>query len=308
MTADPPPRLEAHDALGTTLFCLGDYTAARTHVEQGIALADPTTQRAQVLRNGEASGMRCLGVAANALWCLGYPSQAMQRSQEALALAQELAHPYSLAAARHWAAHLHHRRREVPAVQTQADALLTLATAQGFRSWRGLAPAGGAGRWPCRASARGPGAAAPGPGGHQGHGAELLRPLCLVLLAEAAGHVGQVEEGLRLLADALTALEASGQGDPLAEAYRLQGSLLLRRAVSDATQVEACFQQALTLPAASRLNPGSCARPRAWHGSGSSRASAPKPASCWCRVYGWFTEGFDTADLQEARALLDELS
>ena len=85
------------------MFYLGDYAAARTHVEQGIALIDPTTQRAQALRQGEASGLRCLGVAAQALWCLGYPAQAVQRSQEALALAQELAHPYSLAAAQHWA-------------------------------------------------------------------------------------------------------------------------------------------------------------------------------------------------------------
>jgi hypothetical protein len=153
--ADPLPRLEAHDALGTTLFFLGDYTAARTHVEQGVTLADLTTQRAQVRRNGEASGMRCLGVAANALWCLGYPSQAIQRSQEAMALAQELDHPYSLSVAQHWAAHLHHRRREVPAVQAQADALLTLSTAQGFTlmagfgtCWRSWALAlQGQGRW-----------------------------------------------------------------------------------------------------------------------------------------------------------------
>ena len=74
-TADPMQRLEAHDALGTTLFYLGDYAAAWTHVEKGIALTDPTTHHAQALRQGEASGLRCLGVAAQALWCLGYPAQ-----------------------------------------------------------------------------------------------------------------------------------------------------------------------------------------------------------------------------------------
>ena len=78
-------------------------------------------------------------------------------------------------------------------------------------------------------------------------GQELLRPLCLVLLAEAAGHAGQVEEGLRLLAEALAVLETSGRGDMLAEAYRLQGELLLRQAVPDAAQAEACFQQALAI-------------------------------------------------------------
>ena len=135
--ADPTHLLEAHDALGTTLFYLGDYAAARTHLEQGIALTDPAAQRALALRHGEAPGVRCLAMAANTLWCLGYPAQAVRRSQEALALAQALAHPYSLALAQHFAAFLHHRRREAPAVQAQADALLTLATAQGFPLWVG---------------------------------------------------------------------------------------------------------------------------------------------------------------------------
>ena len=87
--------------------------------------------------HGVAPGVGCLAIAANTLWCLGYPAQALRRSQEALALAQALAHPYSLAFAQLWAAVLHHHRREVPAVQGQADALLALATAQGFPFWVG---------------------------------------------------------------------------------------------------------------------------------------------------------------------------
>ena len=230
------------------MFYLGEYAAARTHLEQGIALTDPTAQRALALRHGVAPGVRCLAIAANTLWCLGYPAQAVQRSQEALALAQALAHPYSLAVAQHWAAFLHYRRREAPAVQAQAEALLTLATAQGFplyvgygTCWRGWALAmqgqGEAGLAQMRQ----------GLAAVLATGQTLARPLCLVLLAEAAGHVGQVEEGLRLLAEALAAFEASGRGDLLAEAYRLQGELLLRQAVPDAAQAEACFQQALAI-------------------------------------------------------------
>jgi predicted ATPase len=78
-------------------------------------------------------------------------------------------------------------------------------------------------------------------------GQMLARPRCLVLLAEAVGHTGQVVEALRLLAEALAALETSGQGDLLAEAYRLQGEFLLRQALPDASQAEACFQQALAV-------------------------------------------------------------
>jgi predicted ATPase len=91
--ADPTHRLEAHDVLGQTLFYLGDYTAARIHFEQGIALTDLAAQWTLVLRRGLVPGVQCLGMAANALWCLGYPAQTVRRSQEALALAQELVHP-----------------------------------------------------------------------------------------------------------------------------------------------------------------------------------------------------------------------
>jgi predicted ATPase len=246
--ADPLRRLEAHDALGLTLFEVGDYAAARTHLEQGSALTDLTAPRNFVLRNLEMPGVRCLAVAANALWCLGSPAQAVRWSRQALTLAQALTHPYSLAVAQFWAAWLHYRRRDVPAVQAQADASLTLATTQGFpllvgygTSWRGWALAmqgeGAAGLMQLRQ----------GLAAALATGQEQARPICLVLLAEAAGHVGQVEDGLHLLAEALTAVEANGQGDMLAEVYRLQGALLLRQAAPDVTQAEACVQQALTI-------------------------------------------------------------
>jgi tetratricopeptide (TPR) repeat protein len=136
-TADPTRLLEAHDTLGNLLFYLGDYAAAHTHFEQGIVLTDPAAQRALALRSGMAPGVGCLGMAAHTLWCLGYPTQAVRRSQEALAQAQALAHAHSLVVAQHWAAWLHQRRRDVPAVREQADALLSLATAQGFPLWVG---------------------------------------------------------------------------------------------------------------------------------------------------------------------------
>jgi class 3 adenylate cyclase/tetratricopeptide (TPR) repeat protein len=194
-------RLEAHSVLGHTLFFLGDYAAARTHLEQGIALAEPSAQLGLALRHGEATGVRCLAMAATTLWCLGYPSQAVRRCQEALGLGQALAHPYSLAMAQHWAAVLHHRRREVSAVRAQADALLDLANAQGFpimagygTCWRGwtLAMQG--------QGATGLGQMHEGLAAAMAIGQLLSRPFCLLLLAEAAGQVGQAAEGLRLLA------------------------------------------------------------------------------------------------------------
>jgi predicted ATPase len=139
-------------------------------------------------------------------------------------------------------------------------------------------------------------------------GQELLRPLCLVLLAEAAEHAGQVEEGLHLLAEALTVLEASGQGDLLAEAYRLQGSLLLRQSVTATVQAEACFQQALTIARRQKARSwelrAATSLARLWQQQG-KRAEARELLA---PIYSWFTEGFDTADLRDARTLLSTLA
>jgi hypothetical protein len=137
-SAAPTPRLEAHAALGLTLCYLGEYAAALTHLEQGVALTDLAAQRALALQHDAVPGVRCLAVMASTLWCLGAPVQAVRRSQEGLALAQQLAHLYSLAVAQYWAVWLHYRRREVPAVQAQAEALWTLAISQGFPLWVGV--------------------------------------------------------------------------------------------------------------------------------------------------------------------------
>jgi predicted ATPase len=253
--------------------------------------------------------VRCLAFATWTLWCLGYPAQAVRRSQEALALAQALAHPQSLAYAQHYAAFLYHRRREVLAVQAQADALLALAIEQGFPIWVGCGTCWQG--WVLAMQGQGEAGLAQM---HQGlaailaTGQELSRPLCLVLLAEAVGYAGQVEEGLRLLAEALAVVEASGRGDMLTEAYRLQGEFLLRQAIPDAAQAEACFQQALSLARRPQAKSwelrAAMSLSRLWEQPGRGDAAYELLAA----VYGWFTEGFDTADRQEAKALLEELA
>jgi predicted ATPase len=290
------------------LFFRGEYAAARSHLEQGIALIDPMVQWPQALRHGEAPGVRCLTVAALTLWCLGYPEQALRHSLEGLALAQTLTDPYSLAHAQHWAASLQRHRREVPAVLAQAEAILALATAQEFPvyvehgvCWRGWALA-----------MQGQGKA----GLDQMHkglqtlldkGLELSRPLWLILLAEATGHVDQVEEGIRLVAEAITVLEASGRGDMLAEAYRIQGVLLLRQAAPDVVEAEACFQQALAIARHQQAKSwelrAAMSLSRLWQRQGKGAAAYQVLAE----VYAWFSEGFDTPDLREAGALLATL-
>jgi len=129
-----------------------------------------------------------------------------------------------------------------------------------------------------------------------------------MLHAEAVGHAGQIGEGLRLLAKALVEIEVSGRGELLAEAHRLHGALLLRQSVPDAPQAEVCFQQALAVARRQQAKSwelrAATSLARLWQQQG-KRAEAH---ALLAPVYGWFTEGFETADLQDARALLEALA
>ncbi len=137
--------------------------------------------------------------------------------------------------------------------------------------------------------------------------AELWWPYYLAVLAEVYGHIGRVEEGLRALTEALTLVHTTGERYWEAEVHRLQGELLLQRAVPDAPQAEACFQQALAVArdqqAKSLELRAAMSLSRLWQRQDKREEAGELLAA----VYGWFTEGFDTADLQEAKALLEGL-
>jgi len=132
---DPALAVIAHNALGSTWFYLGAFPAARQHVEAGITLYTPDQRRTPVFRLGQDPGVACRVYAAATLWVLGYPDQAVGHLHEALALAQALSHPFSLAYARYWAAQVFQFRRDVPTVHEQAEACVTLSTERGFPNW-----------------------------------------------------------------------------------------------------------------------------------------------------------------------------
>jgi predicted ATPase len=270
---------------------------------------DPTMQPVLALRHGLAPGVRCLTIAGLTLWCLGLPTQAVQRSQEALTLALALVHPYSLAATHLWVSLLYQRRRDIAALAVQSDALVTLATTQGLPLLRGY------GTWLHGWALAMQGQVEEGLvelrqglTALRATGQELSQPPCMVSLAQVMGHAGQVTEGLRLLAEAVTMFEADGRGDMLGEAYRLQGILLLRQAVPDVVQGEACLQQALALARRQHARSwelrAAMSLARLWQQQGKRTAAYDLLAP----IYGWFTEGFDTADLRDAKALLVALA
>jgi predicted ATPase len=306
--AAPPFRLEAHEVLGATLFYQGDFATAHQHLEQGMALIDPVVQRSRGRLYGIVPGVRCLALTAQTLWYLGSPSLARQRGQEALEQVQALDHPHSLALAHFYMVFLQYCLRDVEALQRQVDALLTLATAHEFPIFRceGLFWQG----WILALQGHGPAGVAQMSQGMATSltlGQHIARPLYLMLLAEAAAHTCLEEAGVPLLAEALAACQASGRGDLHAEVYRLQGALLWRRSRLDIAQATACFQQALAIArhqhAKSWELRAATSLARLWQQQG-QRVEAYELLA---PVYDWFTEGFDTADLQEAHALLVDL-
>ena len=128
----------AHRALGRTLFFLGAVASAHAHFTQGIALYDPQQHRASAFLYGEDAGVVCHSLAALDAVALGYPDQRLVRSHEAVTLAQQVAHPFSLGYALSAAAEFHQLRREVRCTQERAEAAIILATEQGFPYWRAV--------------------------------------------------------------------------------------------------------------------------------------------------------------------------
>jgi len=298
----------AHRALGNTFYHLGELTQARAHLEQGIALYDPQQHRSLAFLYGQDIAVICRAWGALALWLLGYPDQALQRIHEALTLAREMAHLSSLAYALDWAAMLHRFRREVEAAQERAAAAITLSTEQGFAlyvAWGTIVRG-----WSLAEQGQGAEGTAQI---HQGltfsraSGIQAVLPYHFALLAEAYGKAGQGEEGLRVLAEALTMVNSTGERNYEAELYRLKGELLLQQAAEGGNEAETCFRQALDIARQQQAKSlelrAAMSLGRLWQHQGKCEAAHELLAP----IYGWFTEGFDTADLQEAKGLLKAL-
>jgi predicted ATPase/class 3 adenylate cyclase len=308
---DPALLLGAHYSLGVTLANVGAFAPARTYLERGIALYDsqPHATPHTILGAMRNYGVSFRTLVVEILEALGYPDQAVQRSQEALTMAHALARPFDLVAALRFSARLHAHRREWQTAQAHAEALLALATEHGFaryvalgaffqgwaRAAQGQGAEGIAQMWQSLDAGRATGTA-------------LSIPEVLAQLAEAYGQVGQVKEGMHLLAEALAVVDNTGERYYEAELHRLHGELLLRHAVPEAQAAETCFQQALTVARRQQAKSWelrtAMSLSRLWQRQGKRTEARELLAP----VYGWFTEGFDTADLQEAKALLEELA
>jgi DNA-binding SARP family transcriptional activator/predicted ATPase len=305
---DPLLVMLGHWHLGFVLFGLGEYATARSHLLQVISFYDPRQhhQPLMILRGVDA-GPSALAYDACCLWCLGYPEQGVKRRQEALALAGELGHPFTMADVLCYGGCVFDQmRQDGQALQDNAEKLILLTRdkvsswASTVRCFQGEATAllG----HPLEGIARlREGLATMASMGVRCHLSSALRAL-----AKAQAGAGNTEEGLATLTQALLSVQETGDHHWEAELCRLRGELLLvqgENAEAEASlwkgiEVARC-QQAKSWEL--RATVSLC---RQWQKQGRQEEARQLLAE----IYGWFTEGFDTPDLQEAQALLQELS
>jgi predicted ATPase len=303
---DPVVIAAGHRMLANTAWWQGELADAQAHCRQGLASYDPEQHRASMVSYGQDSGVACGWIEALTLWVLGYPDQARQGMEDTLARARELAHPFSVAQALNFSAHLHQLRREPQAAQVCAEEGLALCTEQGFDvygTWC-LLPRGWAVAHQNKVE-EGVAYIQTGLAARRALGPTAALPWFLALLGEAYGSAGKFGEGLRALDEALWWVQHNEEHLYEAEVYRLTGELLLGQSASDAAKAEDCFQQALAIAARQRAKSwqlrATISLGRLWRQQGEKRNARELLEP----VYGWFVEGFDTADLQDAKALLD---
>jgi predicted ATPase len=296
-----------HLSSGRNLSFAGRFTPSRSHLEEVLALYDPSSHRSLAHQAGFHPHVHSRAVLGIVLFCLGYPDQAFAQSGAAIAEAQRLAHPPSLAVSLTPGNILLSLVGGNVALDKRAEQLAAVATEQGFAHWRAQ---GTIYRGWVRVKngdvAEGISLLRGGSAAYRATGAKVWMPNYTGLLARACEIAGRIEEALTLLDDALQIVDRTGERWVEAELYRHKGQLLLRQGHAEAA--EELYRKALSIAREQEAKlwelraAASLARLRRDQGRRAQARDLLGP------VYDWFTEGFDTPDLKQAKALLDELA
>ncbi|MSQ46992.1 MAG: hypothetical protein EXR78_01180 [Deltaproteobacteria bacterium] len=329
---DPGFLLEARIALGNTSFLRGDFAFAHRQFKHALELYDPQHHRSHAFVYGLDPRVFGLARMGQILWLRGYPDQALQKAHDVLALAREIAHSFSSAIAELHVGHIHLYRREPRAVQQQAKAAITLCAEHKFANFLGqmMIIQG----WAFAEQgfhAEGIAQIRQGLAACQATGARLFRPMYLTFMTEACWKAAQIAEGLSAVTEALAAGDKTGERFWGAELYRLKGELTLQKGARDwrlktsssspqapslkplapsgaEQEAEECFLKAIEIAQRQQAKSlelrETVSLARLWQRQDKQK----EDHQMLSEIYNWFTEGFDTKDLQEAKALIDELS
>lgn len=305
-TQDPLHLIDAHVNMGVALSHLGEFGLALEHLEIGFSFYEPEQHRFHIY--GRHSGVHCLYHMATTSVALGYPDKALGRINEALDLARDLSHPYTLAMALNYAAYIHQVRRESVQAQERAGEQIALCAehniphflAMGtvFHGWS-LAKQG--------KMEEGIAQMQQGLAAWRATGSELARSHLFALLAEAIGKAGEIREAIAIAVENLSMVDRTCDRYYEAELYRLKGELMLIQEAEE-TEAESCFHKSISVAQSQEARffelKATASLCRLWQKQG----KIEEAREMLQEIYDWFTEGFNTKDLQEAKALLEELS
>ena len=303
------PLMVGHRMMGTSLVCMGDIAEGRGHLDQATALYEPTDHRPLGARFGQDVAVAILAYRSWALWLLGYPEAALRDADDTLRNAREIGQAATLMHALFHASIPYAVCGNHAVAAAQAQELVALAEEKGALFWKAL----GMVRQGCVLALTGRASDAtemliPGIAAHPTMGATLNAPFYLLHLARAHAELGQLEAALRCIGEAMTAAETTKEKWCEAEIHRTAGEIALMSPEPDAAKAQAHFERAIAIARAQKAKSwelrAATSLARLWRDHGERQQARDLLAP----VYGWFTEGFDTADLKEAKALLDELT
>jgi adenylate cyclase len=273
-----------------------------------MELYDPYQHQSHTFLYGQDPGTVSLSYQAMNLWILGYPSQALQRSFEALDLHQKVSHAYSLAFALSIVSRVHQFRREEHLVQERIEASLALCAEHGFKHfWAQGQILRGWGLTMQRQVEEGIAQMEEGLAAYRATGGVLTMPYWLTLLAGAYGTKGRSTVALEQLGEALTMVDKTGERWCEPEIYRLKGVLLLQQSSDNQAGAEHCFRHAISIAQSQQAKSWELRAAISLAKLCQQQGKRQEAHDLLAPVYHWFTEGFDTADLKDARALLGEL-
>jgi predicted ATPase/class 3 adenylate cyclase len=303
-------RIAGHMILGYNLAFVEDPRVGLDHLEKAMALYDPKHPRVRRLGLGTNPGVTILTVSSLFLWMMGYPDQARQRANEGITLAQKMNHPYSLAYAQFHNGLLHLWLRNPEVAQERGQAVLNLAEEHGFQIWNAVGTClHGAALVSMGSIEMGLALVEKGIDAYRGlKTPPVFWPLLLYLCAGAYGAASKPDKGLVLMKEAIEFETAGSSKAMVSEFLILQGELLLALSSANAVQAEVCYREAVD---AARAGHASMLELRAalklshfWQAQG----KIEQAHSLLSDAHAKMTEGFTTADMKEAKALLTDLS
>ena len=317
---NPAFEVEAHRALGATLYYLSEFNSALAHLEAGIERYQPQHYPVPAFLHYVAEpGMTLLAYSSPLLWCIGYPSQAEERIQQAVSIGKDTNHPFSEAVSLHFKTVLYQYRGEAEEVNTSATQMLQICQEHGFSAWEAAATV--LKGWALAAQncpEEGIAMIREGIDAWKETRGELLMPLFLALLGQAYQRAGQYTLALQTLDAAVRVITRTGERTYAAELARQKGELCLILAEETeagsnentqptVAQAESYFQEALTIAQQQNAKSWELRAARSLSELWRTQNRSKDAYNLLKPIYGWFSEGLDTNDLMRTKNLLKEL-